>query len=302
MLKLSVFLLLFLAAAHSVSAHTYLFRLNVNGTDTGRGEYIRKYRESTINTPVKDVNNIDLRCRTDKMNAKDTKNITIVAGEKFGLEFHEGDEDTSRFIEEEHRGPVLIYMAPLESNGEGDVWFKVFEGGYDPKTKKFYDELLMKSGGKMEFTIPEEIKGGNYIMRPEVIALHTADKKFKPGSMSYGAEFFPNCVQIKLISKGTLEPKGYPIPGIYKADDPGIFFNLWDKYDSYVIPGPPMYNADAGTPVDQQGGPPAGEGGEPSVEEKPTVPTTPTNPDKPIVKPVVVKKPCQRKKKRRSYQ
>ncbi|KAJ2755214.1 hypothetical protein GGI19_001838 [Coemansia pectinata] len=297
MLKLSALLLLLLAAAHSVSAHTYLFRFNVDGKNTNRGEYIRAYRESTVNSPTKDPKDKDLRCRTDKMNAQDTKNLTLTAGVKFGLEFHEGDEDTTRFIEGAHRGPGLIYLAPLESNGEGDVWFKIFEKGYDPKTKKFYTEELMKTGGKMEFAIPEDIKGGDYLMRTEFIALHTADKEYTAKSKNDGAEFFPNCAQIKLISKGTLEPKGYPIPGIYTTKDPGILFNLWDKYDSYIIPGPPMYNADnSPPPVNQEGGPPAE--GEPSVEEKPAKPSKPSTPTKPTTPAKPIKKPCIRKKKR----
>ncbi|KAJ2822350.1 hypothetical protein FBU31_004620 [Coemansia sp. 'formosensis'] len=214
------------------------------------------------------------------MDKASTKILTLTAGVKFGLEFHEGDTDNTRFIEGAHRGPGLIYLAPLDSNGEGDVWFKIFEKGYDPKTKKFYTEELMKTGGKMEFTIPTDIKGGEYLMRTEFIALHTADKEYKPSSKGDGAEFFPNCAQINLISDGTLEPKGYPIPGIYKTNDPGILFNLWDKYDSYKIPGPPLYSEDSGTtPPPKVVKPPAG-------NEPP-----PNNPNP------SGKKPCHRKKR-----
>ncbi|KAJ2413310.1 hypothetical protein GGI10_003137 [Coemansia sp. RSA 2530] len=288
--KLSAFLLL-LATAHLVSAHTYLFRFNIDGKDTERGEYIRPYRESTVNSPVKDPMDKDLRCRTDKMDAKATKNLTLTAGVKFGLEFHEGDEDTTRFIEPAHRGPGMIYLAPLESNGEGPVWFKIFEKGYDPATKLFYTQILMKSKGKMEFTIPEDIPGGDYLMRTEFIALHTADKEYTPKSKGDGAEFFPNCAQIKLISKGTAKPKGYEIPGIYTTKDPGILFNLWDKYDSYVIPGPPLYSKELGVnPVNQEGGNP-GDGETP--EEGANPPKKPTKPKKPCVR--------KNKKKRRHY-
>ncbi|KAJ2488358.1 hypothetical protein IWW37_004858 [Coemansia sp. RSA 2050] len=266
---------------HSAYGHTYLFRFNIDGKDTKRGDYIRPYRESTVNSPVKDPKSLDLRCRTDKMDAKATKNLTLTAGKPFGLEFHEGDEDTTRFIEPAHRGPGMIYLAPLESNGEGPVWFKIFEKGYDPETKLFFTQILMKSKGKMEFTIPEDIPGGDYLMRTEFIALHTADKEYKSSSKGDGAEFFPNCAQIKLISEGTAKPKGYEIPGIYTTKDPGILFNLWDKYDSYEIPGPPLYSEDLEvTPVDQESEKP---------EEKPANP-------KPTTK---TKKPCVRKNKRR---
>ncbi|KAJ2745359.1 hypothetical protein GGI20_002245 [Coemansia sp. BCRC 34301] len=269
--KFSALLVLLLAAAHLVNAHTYLFRLNVNGTDTKRGQYIRPYRESTVNSPVKDPKDKDLRCRTDKMSRDSAEIVTIVAGEEFGLEFHEGDEDDTIFIEKEHRGPGMIYLAPMESNGEGAVWFKIFEKGYDVEKKLFYTQEMMASKGKMKFTIPEDIPGGEYLMRTEFIALHTADTEYK-GNKGDGAEYFPNCAQINLISKGTAKPKGHEIPGIYKTDDPGIFFHLWDDdLTKYIIPGPPMYTEE--------------------LEEGDTVPQEEDQ------KPV--KKPCVRKTKRK---
>ncbi|KAJ2460004.1 hypothetical protein GGF42_001110 [Coemansia sp. RSA 2424] len=254
--------------------------MNINGTDTERGQCIRQYRESTVNTPVKDPKSKDLRCRSDKMNAADTKMCTIVAGEPFGLEFHEGDEDTTRFIEPAHRGPGMIYLTELNSDLEKPVWFKVFEKGYDKEKKQFFTQELMKTKGKMQFTIPEDIPGGDYIMRTEFIALHTADKEFNGNDRGPGAEFFPNCAQIKLISKGTAKPKRHSIPGIYTTKDPGILFNLWDDdLASYKIPGPPLYTEELGESVPQEGE------GEPEPPNKP------------------VKKPCVRKnknKKRRS--
>ncbi|KAJ2824256.1 hypothetical protein FBU31_004044 [Coemansia sp. 'formosensis'] len=250
------------------------------------------------------------------MDKASTKILTLTAGVKFGLEFHEGDTDTTRFIEGAHRGPGLIYLAPLDSNGEGNVWFKIFEKGYDPTTKKFYTEELMKTGGKMEFAIPTDIKGGEYLMRTEFIALHTADKEYKPSSKGDGAEFFPNCAQINLISDGTLEPKGYPIPGIYKSNDPGILFNLWDKYDSYKIPGPPLYSEDSGTtPPPKVVKPPSkvvapsGNGNPPPGDESPTDEESSPQPSHKTKPPAgneppprnnnpPGKKPCHRKKKR----
>ncbi|KAJ2854695.1 hypothetical protein GGI22_004407, partial [Coemansia erecta] len=44
---------------------------------------------------------------------------------------------------------------------------------------------------------------------------------------------------------GNSEPQCYAIPGIYKTNSPGILFNLYSSYDSYPIPGPPLYVAGA---------------------------------------------------------
>ncbi|KAJ2488357.1 hypothetical protein IWW37_004857 [Coemansia sp. RSA 2050] len=217
------------------------------------------------------------------MDAKATKNLTLTAGKPFVLQYQESVK-SSRFIEPAHKGPVMIYLAPLESNGEGDVWFKIFEKGFDPKTKKFYNEELMLTEGRMEFAIPEDIPAGNYLMRTEVIALHQADDEGK-------AEFYPNCAQIKLISEGTAKPKGYAIPGIYSPKDPGLLIDIYSKVTSYKIPGPPMYSEDLEvTPVNQEGENPEEE--ENPGDEKPS--KKPANP-KPTTK---TKKPCVRKNKR----
>ncbi|KAJ2732727.1 hypothetical protein IW152_003619, partial [Coemansia sp. BCRC 34962] len=189
------------------------------------------------------------------MDAKATKILTLKAGKPFGLEFHE-TSDTSRFIEPAHKGPVMIYLAPLESNGEGNVWFKIFEKGFDPKTKKFYTEELMATEGKMEFAIPEDIPAGEYLMRTDILALHTAGTE-------NGAEFYPNCVQIKLESEGKAKPKGYAIPGIYSPKDPGILINIYSPVTSYKIPGPPLYSKELGTTPKNQDGQPQEEDDKP---------------------------------------
>ncbi|KAJ2020405.1 hypothetical protein GGI06_002378 [Coemansia sp. S85] len=98
--------------------------------------------------------------------------------------------------------------------------------------------------GVLDVKIPDDIATGEYLMRTEVIALHEANKPFGASSKS-GAEYFPNCAHVKIVGEtaGTvLEPKKYSIPGIYDKDDKGITFNLYDKYSSYPIPGPPLYN------------------------------------------------------------
>lgn len=52
------------------------------------------------------------------------------------------------------------------------------------------------------------------------------------------------CAQINIVGgTGSLPAKTYSIPGIYKANDPGILVNIYSMTTSskYVIPGPPLF-------------------------------------------------------------
>ncbi|KAJ2609709.1 hypothetical protein H4S08_003935 [Coemansia sp. RSA 1365] len=125
-------------------------------------------------------------------------------------------------------------MAPLSSNGKGNVWFKIFEKGYDSKTEEWCIDTLDKANGKLRVTIPSDIEDGDYLLRGEIIALHAA-------SDIGGAEIFPNCVQIRVSGGGSAKPSGVAIPGVYKEDDPGILFDLEADFTTYTIPGPKVY-------------------------------------------------------------
>ncbi|KAJ2657898.1 hypothetical protein IWW48_004296 [Coemansia sp. RSA 1200] len=133
-------------------------------------------------------------------------------------------------------------MAPLESNGKGQVWFKIFELGYNPDTKDWCIDVFNRQNGKLDIEIPADIKQGGYLVRTEVIALHEAERQYGDDKDA-GAQYYPNCAQVYIIGNGTAEPKGVAIPGVYEKSQPGIHFNLWNGYKSYPIPGPELYTA-----------------------------------------------------------
>ncbi|PIA13019.1 hypothetical protein COEREDRAFT_89911 [Coemansia reversa NRRL 1564] len=116
-------------------------------------------------------------------------------------------------------------------------------------TLEFHEEEDQSSraieDGKLDVVIPADIADGEYILRREIIALHLAEK-------IGGAEFYPNCAQINVVGGGVSIPKGVAIPGVYKEDDPGIHFNLYDGYDSYSIPGPQVYKSGGSLPADDK--------------------------------------------------
>jgi lytic cellulose monooxygenase (C1-hydroxylating) len=86
----------------------------------------------------------------------------------------------------------------------------------------------------MDVPIPADTAVGDYLLRAEALALHTA------GS-SGGAQFYMSCYQIT-VKGGTKAaaavPAGVKMPGAYKASDPGILVNIHAKLSTYVDPGP----------------------------------------------------------------
>ncbi|KAJ1822269.1 hypothetical protein LPJ56_000902 [Coemansia sp. RSA 2599] len=228
--------------ASSVNAHTYLSKLNIAGTQYDEGVCIRPY-PANRNFPVKDPNSTDLTCGFGGVSSAASKNCPVNAGDKVTVEWHhDNDSAADDIIDVSHLGPCLVYMAPLSSNGAGDVWFKIFEDGYDAASGKWCVNKIRENGGKLDITIPSDIKAGDYLLRTEVIALHESDTDYA-ANPARGSQYYPNCAQVSVAGDGKAVPKGYAIPGIYKTNEPGIVFNLYSSYSSYPIPGPPVYVA-----------------------------------------------------------
>jgi lytic cellulose monooxygenase (C1-hydroxylating) len=136
-----------------------------------------------------------------------------------------------------HFGPVLVYMAKVDdattASPDGLSWFKVDEEGYDTATQKWGTDSLNANCGKRTFTVPSKIPAGDYLVRAEAIALHTA-------SQAGGAQFYMSCYQVKVASGGGGQlPAGVKIPGVYSASDPGVKVDIWGNgFTEYTIPGP----------------------------------------------------------------
>lgn len=81
----------------------------------------------------------------------------------------------------------------------------------------------MKAGNSgVDYTIPACIKPGYYLVRHELIALHSA--------FSYpGAQFYPGCHQLKVTGSGSTTPSSLvAFPGAYAASDPGVTYNSYE--------------------------------------------------------------------------
>ncbi|KAJ2502838.1 hypothetical protein GGH96_000708, partial [Coemansia sp. RSA 1972] len=118
---------------------------------------------------------------------------------------HESGPD-DRAISESHRGPVLAYMALADTNGVGDVWFKIFEDGYDSSSNVWGVDTLIKNNGKVDLVIPADIAPGKYLVRTEIIALHEGNRVYG-ADKDAGAQFYPSCAMITVMGAGTAKPK-----------------------------------------------------------------------------------------------
>ncbi|KAF2091691.1 carbohydrate-binding module family 1 protein [Saccharata proteae CBS 121410] len=226
-------LLALAAAAKLAHAHTTVYAIWVNDVDQGLGNSDSGYiRSPPNNNPVKDVTSTDMTCNVN--NVATAKTIEVEAGDKITFEWHHNSRDSSDdILASSHLGPVMTYIAPTDAGTSGTNWVKLAEDGYSDGT--WATTTLIANKGKHSITMPD-ITPGNYLLRPEIIALHEAENEG-------GAQFYMECVQIKVTSSGTTDlPTGVDMPGTYSATDPGILFNLYGDFSTYDIPGPTVWS------------------------------------------------------------
>lgn len=120
-------------------------------------------------------------------------------------------------------------------SGIGDGWFKISAAGLDVDRDTWAVTDLIEDLGEQEIPIPSCIEDGEYLLRAELIALHSA------GSVG-AAQLYMECAQIKISGgSGTKIPPTVSFPGEYSASDPGIHINIYQNLQSYDIPGPSVF-------------------------------------------------------------
>ncbi|XXG94299.1 hypothetical protein Hte_000553 [Hypoxylon texense] len=224
------------ALAATAAAHATFQELWVAGAD----EESTCARLPANNNPVTSVSTNDIRCNAGSKAA--ASKCSVAAGDTVTVEMHQqpGDRDCSReALGGNHFGPVIVYLSKVDDAATADgssSWFKIFELGYDSATKTWGNDLLNKNCGKQDVTIPSDIAPGDYLLRAETIALHTA-------SQAGGAQFYMTCYQLTVTGGGSANPTGVKFPGAYSASDPGIKVDIWGNgFSEYTIPGPAVYS------------------------------------------------------------
>jgi cellulase len=194
---------------------------------------------NTDNGPVysKDVNSPDVICSINATNAK-LYATPVNAGSTINLRWTTWPES--------HHGPILSYLA--DCNGDCVTvdkrelkWFKIAEMGQlsygegGGKTGTWADDELRAAGGAWSVKIPSSIKSGNYVLRNEIIALHSA---YDLGA----AQLYPQCANIKISGGGDATPSGVVGTELYSQDDPGLHYGIYNDESKpvYQIPGPKL--------------------------------------------------------------
>ncbi|KAL8925943.1 MAG: hypothetical protein Q9208_003256 [Pyrenodesmia sp. 3 TL-2023] len=181
------------------------------------------------------------------------KYVTVAAGATVELQWTKWPES--------HHGPVIDYLA--NCNGQctevekSTLRFnKIDEQGlvsYTSQPGSWASDKLIAANNSWTVTVPKSVAPGNYVLRHEIIALHSADK-------ADGAQNYPQCINLKVTGSGTDKlASGTLGTELYTPTDPGILVNIYQKL-TYIIPGPKLYSgaesstASTATAVPSSGG------------------------------------------------
>ncbi|KAL3425828.1 glycosyl hydrolase family 61 [Phlyctema vagabunda] len=226
------------ALAGVASSHTIFTQLTSGGVTNGVGVGVRV---PSYDGPITDVTSSYIACNGGPNPTTATsKVIDVTAGSTVQATWrHTLTSSSSDVIDASHKGPIQAYLKKVgdatTDAGPGNGWFKISSDGYDPATNTWAVDKLIAAGGVQQIPIPACIAPGQYLLRAELLALHSA-------SGSGGAQFYMECAQIN-IKGGTSakSPATVSLPGAYSASDPGILINIYQTLSSYKAPGPDVF-------------------------------------------------------------
>jgi hypothetical protein len=255
-MKLFVFAVA-LAILQAVAAHTVFTTLFVNNVDQGDGTCVRMpMTPSNATFPVNDLESSAMACGMSEglepqRFLTNTKYFTGYDGtvgvarvctanraSQLTFQFREyADNSYPGALDPSHKGPCAVYMKSVQSAIDdpavGAGWFKIWDEGYDSKTSQWCTEKLIANDGYLSVDIPDDLAGGYYLVRPELLALHQADKT------PPNPQFYVGCAQIFLNSTGAAHPaQTVSIPGYVTINDPSVLFNIYTPKWPYPMPGP----------------------------------------------------------------
>lgn len=151
---------------------------------------------------------------------------------------------------ESHHGPVIDYLAKCsgdctDADKESLSFFKLAEVGIiDASSDEWASDKLIADGNQWTVNIPESLAPGNYVLRHEIIALHS-------GGQENGAQAYPQCINIEVTGSGVADPCSSGADcvagtSLYTASDEGILYDIYSGDNSaYPIPGPSVWSGAA---------------------------------------------------------
>jgi len=176
--------------------------------------------------PKSKYNTDDIICHRGAKPA--AKSISIAAGDVLTLHWSTWPES--------HHGPVMDYLASCDG-GCSKVdkkkleFFKISEVGAivpgNGDKGKWGADMIAAPNFQWQVRIPKDIKGGEYVLRHEILALHQNGEP----------QNYPQCLSLKVTGSGGNQPKGMKATELYSDYKD---FNIYQDFDKYPIPGPPM--------------------------------------------------------------
>ncbi|TGZ78774.1 hypothetical protein EX30DRAFT_334102 [Ascodesmis nigricans] len=250
----------------TVSAHSRLWAISINGEDQGIGcknlkGNTKKYIRCAPNThPITHemLNSPNTACNVGG-NDDVGEWLPVKWGDKITFQWGHSqrsiESPDDKIISESHKGPVLVYASPAPDGTKGEKsWLKLFHSAGSGKT--WATNELSQNKGLHWIELPQ-LPPGKYLLRPELIALHNA--AIKPDRAAPEPQFYMSCVQVEVMKE---EGRGAEIkkdaekvafPGAYpdlkevgKWKDVGLEFNTYTNKDtgverySKVMPGPKL--------------------------------------------------------------
>lgn len=236
-MRLKIVTTAILALTPAVSSHYVFDKLILNGQISRGWQYVRENTRQEKYMPTKFINSPsitpldnDFRCNQGAFSAAGrTETATVAAGDIIGFQLAYG-------ASMQHPGPIQVYMskAPGAANqydGSGD-WFKIHQETVCGSTTDGLQDTDWCTWDKdrVTFKIPVGTPPGEYLVRPEHIALH--------GGHVGEAEFYYSCAQIKVTGSGNGTPGPMvKFPGVYTNSDPAIRFNIYGAREYPYKPG-----------------------------------------------------------------
>ncbi|KAF1973628.1 glycoside hydrolase family 61 protein-like protein [Bimuria novae-zelandiae CBS 107.79] len=196
-------------------------------------------RKWITNDPISETANTSLSCNTPGTPAR--AYIPILPGQNI----------TAVYMYWVHTvGPMIAWMARCPNDDchsfDSSIadWFKIGERGLQDGTIElgnWFQKTFSNWDGEPSLwseTVPKGLKKGKYLVRHEIISLHSANKP----------QFYPECAHLNVGGEGTEEPGTeylVKIPGVWNMDQPEINIDIYSPEVSnrttYKIPGPPVW-------------------------------------------------------------